>query len=329
MEKKYGFQKMDIQEFKSYISDLDVNRAVFYIQQHHTYSPAYSLFNGNNHFDLQKGMKNHHVINNGWSDIGQHFSIFPDGTILTGRSLERSPAGIKGSNANAICIENLGNFDSGKDTMTSVQRDAIVEATATLCTKFNIAVNSDKILYHHWFNLTTGERNNGTGNNKSCPGTAFFGGNKVSDCENNFLPLIRAANQAGGPVTQQPQVLKYVCVTASRLNIREGAGTNNKKVAGIEPTNLGSVLKVFREQNGWYKISHTKEYWVSGRFTIDVKQGTVTARVLNIRSGPGTGYDIIGKLHSKQEVFIESEKHGWYKLCLQEKWISKDYVSLS
>jgi hypothetical protein len=67
-------------------------------------------------------MKNHHVNNNGWADIGQHFSIFPDGKICTGRNLESTPACIYGRNANAICIENVGYFDTGKDTMTTAQK---------------------------------------------------------------------------------------------------------------------------------------------------------------------------------------------------------------
>ena len=32
-------------------------------------------------------MKNLHFNQNGWQEIGQHFTIFPDGMIVTGRSL--------------------------------------------------------------------------------------------------------------------------------------------------------------------------------------------------------------------------------------------------
>jgi len=77
MERKYGFLKMDIAEFRSWIDSENINRSIFFIQQHHTYRPNYSHFKGNNHFELQRNMKHHHVSNNGWSDIGQHFSIFP------------------------------------------------------------------------------------------------------------------------------------------------------------------------------------------------------------------------------------------------------------
>ena len=193
MTTKSGFTKLSISEFEQWIANLKVAKTILYIQQHHTWNPSYISFKNDNHFELQLAMKNYHVNNHGWMDIGQHFTTFPDGSILTGRSLEQTPACIFGFNANAICIENLGNFDLGKDTMTAAHKETIVRITAALCKKFNIPVNSNKIVYHHWFNQLTGERNNGIENNKSCPGTLFFGGNSVADCQQNFLPLVKAA----------------------------------------------------------------------------------------------------------------------------------------
>jgi len=70
-------------------------------------------------------MKHHHVATNGWSDIGQNFSIFPDGTIMTGRPFNTTPACILGNNGRAICIENVGDFDSWRDTMTANHRDGL------------------------------------------------------------------------------------------------------------------------------------------------------------------------------------------------------------
>jgi hypothetical protein len=119
-------------------------------------------------------MRNHEIVYHGWSDIGQQLSFFPDGVIVTGRSLEISPACIYGHNSNAICTENIGNFDTGNDQMTTLQKDAIARMTAAICKKFSVPVDTDKIVYHHWFNLSTGERNNGSGSNKSCPGNGFF-----------------------------------------------------------------------------------------------------------------------------------------------------------
>jgi hypothetical protein len=196
MTKKFGLVKWSIREFEEWLNSIQLARTVLVIQQHHTFSPCYADFNGSNHFELQQGMKNYHISHNGWSDIGQHFSTFPDGSILSGRPLEQAPVCIKGQNTTSICLEHLGNFDSGKDDMLAEQRETIIQMTAILCRRFNIPVNTQSIVYHHWFNLSTGQRNDGSSNNKSCPGTNFFGGNKVIDCSTYFLPLILQASSS-------------------------------------------------------------------------------------------------------------------------------------
>lgn len=325
METKYGFTKMSVKEFEKWIDTLRVARTIVFIQQHHTYSPNYHLFKGNNHFELQKGMKNYHVYNNGWMDIGQHFTIFPDGEIVTGRSLENTPACIYGNNSNSICIENLGNFDTGGDVMNPEQAEAILKVTAAICKKYNIPVNASKIVYHHWFNLSTGERNNGTKNNKTCPGTNFFGGNKVADCEANFLPKVKALidNKID---TEIEGLIKYVQVTASSLSVRSKADGNALRVSDRESAQFGSVLRVFAEKNGWYKISGSKQHWVSGRYTTDVRRATVTADTLNVRNGPGASYLKISSLPKGKEVFVCEENNGWCKINFTGQWVSKDYL---
>ena len=58
--------------------------------------------------------------------IAQHFTIFPNGKIVTGRSLANTTAiGIRGWNYNKICIEIYGNFDHGQDVMTNEQKQAV------------------------------------------------------------------------------------------------------------------------------------------------------------------------------------------------------------
>ncbi|MBB5394539.1 SH3 domain-containing protein [Mucilaginibacter sp. AK015] len=326
MTTKFGFTLMSIQEFETWIDARQLARTVLTIQEHHTYSPAYTQFNGSNHFALQQGMKNYHVNANGWSDIGQHFTTFPDGTIMTGRSLEKSPACIVGQNANAICIENLGNFDSGKDAMAPAHRDTIIRITAKLCKRFRLPVNTNSIVYHHWFDLSTGERNNGTKNNKTCPGTSFFGGNKVADCIANFLPLVTQAGAPAAPVNSANAVLKYVSVTASSLNIRTKPDASSPKATDRDAAALGAILRVYKETNGWYKISGSQEHWVLGKYTTDVKRATVKADTLNARSGPGTTFQKLGSYTKGQELFIVKEQDGWCKVNMDDRWVSKDYL---
>jgi hypothetical protein len=187
---RLGFKKLQIEEFADWIASVKMIRSVSIIQHHHTQSPAYALFDGNNHFDLQQRMKNFHIHRNGWKDIGQHFTTFPDGSILTGASLDRLPSCIAKQNTNSICIEHLGNFDIGRDEISTEHRETIVRMTAILCKRFGLLVNTQSIVYHHWFDPATGHRNDGAKNQKSCPGSNFFGGNKVQDCLKNFLPLV-------------------------------------------------------------------------------------------------------------------------------------------
>ena len=326
MESKYGFKKFTIDEFETWISTLRVARTIRTVQQHHTFLPNYSNFKEENHFKVQRGMKNHHVNSNGWQDIGQHFTSFPDGTILSGRSLEKSPACIYGFNSNSICFEHLGDFDTGKDEMTPEQKETIVRMTAAICKKFSVDVNTDKIVYHHWFNLSTGKRNNGTGQNKSCPGTNFFGGNKVTDSDANFIPQVQASIGGSAPNKPQSKLIKHVCVTASRLNIRNGPDVTNPKVLGRNSVVLGSILRVYEENNGWYKISSSSHHWVSGKHTMDVERATVTASKLNARSGPGTNFARVGSFIRGQELWINEIDGGWCKVVFEDKWASKRYL---
>lgn len=327
METKSGFTKMTSKEFEVYISNLRIARTILFIQQHHTYIPSYIHFKGNNHFELQKSMKNTHINVNGWADIGQHFTIFPDGSVLTGRSIEKSPACITGNNANAICIENLGNFDKGADEMTEAQRNAIISVTASLCKKFSFIPDTNTIVYHHWFNLATGVRNNGSGNNKSCPGTNFFGGNKVEDCKTHFIPLIK---QKLNTVTSNDNsllpILRYVSVISNTLNIRTGAGTDHPISKERNPALLGSVLRVYEEKNLWYRISSSAQHWVNSRYTKEVKRAFVNADVLTVRSGAGIDYPKLDSILKGTEVFVYAQKEGWSQISVESRWVKDSFL---
>lgn len=93
MQTRHGFTLLSLQEFEHWLTQQRVGRTVLTLQQHHTWSPSYRQFSGANHFELQQGMKYHHVTNNGWADIGQHFTSFPDGSIAD-RPIARTGAGV-------------------------------------------------------------------------------------------------------------------------------------------------------------------------------------------------------------------------------------------
>ena len=185
------FKKYNIEEFDKYITSLNVSRGIKLVQLHHTYVPSYKQFTGDNYIQLQTGMRNYHINTNGWSDIAQHFTIFPDGAIVTGRSVEMIPAGIKGANAGAICIECVGNFAGGGDVMRKEQKDAIVSVVKILMHKFSLQPEN-AIVYHGWWTASGKKMGDYTKGKsaKTCPGTNFFGGNTRKAFEENLLPLV-------------------------------------------------------------------------------------------------------------------------------------------
>ena len=182
---------LDIKEFKKYIDGLNIRRKINMIQLHHTYSPSYAQFKGGNHLELQAGMRNYHVKTRGYTDIAQQFTIFPDGKICTGRDINVAPAGIYGANSTGICIECIGNFDTGCDAMSDAQKEAIVGVVKILIDKLGLDAKTG-VTYHAWW--TSGGTSLGTyvkeKSAKTCPGTGFFGGNSREAFEKNLLPLI-------------------------------------------------------------------------------------------------------------------------------------------
>ena len=61
-----------------------------------------------------------------------------------------------------------------------------------------------------------------------------------------------------------------------------------------------------------------------------INTGTVTATSLNVRSGYGTGYDVIGILSKGDKVEIVESKNGWYKIKYKNTYgyISGSYIKL-
>ena len=221
MKTAYGFIEFENEnEFKKWLREQKVTRTVNKLQIHHTGSPSYSNFykSGGGHENIlarQQSMKNYHVNTRGMSDIAQHFTIAPNGHIVTGRSLNKNPAGITGWNSNAICVEIYGNFDKGHDVMKEAQKDAVIMLYGELCKKFKLTPSNTTIRPHAWF--TSGGTYLGDyvagRSRKTCPGTNFMGiGNSRAAFDSKFIPMVKAyingqtvtSNPAPTQPTQQP-----------------------------------------------------------------------------------------------------------------------------
>lgn len=251
--------------FKDYLFNSNFSRGISVIQNHHTWLPSYGLLTEQRgEMYWLNSMRNVHINDRHWSDIGQNITTFPSGNIALCRPIDTTPAGIFGANTGAICIEHFGNFDQGKDAMTPEHKETVILLNAMLCMKFKLQAVKANVVYHHWFD-TAGKRfaeelvnSGGVGNKqKTCPGTAFFGGNTIANAEANFFPLIsnKINELKGVPVTAA--IPKKV--NAEVLNVRNGPGKNNAVLRTIARNTL---VQVYLERDGWSKISNTAEEWV-------------------------------------------------------------------
>ena len=104
--------------------------------------------------------------------------------------------------------------------------------------------------------------------------------------------------------------------------MRSGPGTSYSKLTSLAK---GTVVEVLSITDGWAKIqldNYTNAY-VSASYltkqsssTSSVGTKNVIARVLNVRSGAGTSYSIVGQLNRNTQVeVIETVSNGsWSKI---------------
>jgi N-acetylmuramoyl-L-alanine amidase len=91
-----------------------------------------------------------HVSGRGWSDIGYHYLIDRDGTVVRGRPIERAGAHAKGHNATSIGISLFGGHGSTRnddfsDNFTAEQESALRALIQELEAKYPI----HKIIGHN------------------------------------------------------------------------------------------------------------------------------------------------------------------------------------
>lgn len=122
-------------------------------------------------------------------------------------------------------------------------------------------------------------------------------------------------------------------VNATSLRVRTGPAAYHSVIGGVLN---GTTLNVVGSEDSWFKVNYQgKTGFVSSEFVKFVKGGTATpeqpkqpekpnqgaigdyyinASALNVRSGEGTNYRIIGALSQGQKVQVISENSGWSKI---------------
>ena len=117
-------------------------------------------------------------------------------------------------------------------------------------------------------------------------------------------------------------------VTADKLNIRSGPGTNYNKRGSLTQ---GYKVEVLEMDGDWAKIA---EGWVSAKYLnitgpAAVSKGSkvrVSASTLYVRQGPGTQYARVDQLRKGAEVEVLEVDKGWGRI--KNGWISLNYVTV-
>ncbi len=118
-------------------------------------------------------------------------------------------------------------------------------------------------------------------------------------------------------------------VTCRTLNVRLGGGTGYARIGTLS---RGTILEGELE-NGWLKFPYdgqtaycSADYLA--RVDGDLTDMHVTCRTLNVRTGAGTNFEILGTLSRGAEVEILDVLPGWYKIEYLggEAYVSAAYI---
>ncbi|MBS6024292.1 MAG: SH3 domain-containing protein [Paeniclostridium sordellii] len=155
---------------------------------------------------------------------------------------------------------------------------------------------------------------------------------------------LKDSNEGGtSKPDEKPNVgTKTKVVVATSLNVRSGPSTGHGIIGSLKNN---EKVEVISESNGWSKIKYNgKEGYVSSTYLKDSNEGgtskpdekpnvgtkikVVAATSLNVRSGPSTGYGIIGSLKNNEKVEVISESNGWSKIKYngKEGYVSSTYL---
>ncbi|PTQ53297.1 MAG: peptidase M23B [Brockia lithotrophica] len=148
--------------------------------------------------------------------------------------------------------------------------------------------------------------------------------------------LFPATVRADGPPSEPTAEVE---VTADALNIRE-APTTNARIVGVlyrgQKVTVDDLTPEGQTIDGvstWYHVAGRG--WISGAYTRVIRGWPVvevTADVLNVRSGPGTGYAILGQLRRGERVevvhLVRGSPYNWYRTVYRGKvaYIAAEYT---
>lgn len=144
----------------------------------------------------------------------------------------------------------------------------------------------------------------------------------------SFSFPVAAADQGG-------QKIGVAYVTASSLRLRAGPSTSSTTLAYASQN---EVVVLLSKTGSWYKVlynlqegyMHQDYLSVSTVKNVELGYGNVNYSKVNMRTGPGTSYQAIGKSSEGDLAYIIGFNKQWYKVIWGDEicYIRSDYLTL-
>ncbi|MFB9758494.1 C40 family peptidase [Ectobacillus funiculus] len=142
-----------------------------------------------------------------------------------------------------------------------------------------------------------------------------------------------AAAAPAAPTTQS------LYVDTASLNVRSGAGSQYGVLGSVK---LGQKLEVSSEQNGFFQISYNGQTgYVAKAYLSETPVAAaapaapttqslyVDTASLNVRSGAGSQYGVLGSVKLGQKLEVSNEQNGFFQISYngQTGYVAKAYLS--
>ncbi len=123
-------------------------------------------------------------------------------------------------------------------------------------------------------------------------------------------------------------------ITGNNVRMREGNSTDYKIVSYLKK---GSEVNIITKDNDWYSVEYNTVYgWVSADYiaVMDDEESNVinkivnVSSVLNVRSGPGISYSVVGKVFDGDKVVVLEQGSTWDKIQIEDitGWVKNAYL---
>ena len=126
---------------------------------------------------------------------------------------------------------------------------------------------------------------------------------------------------------------KIGIVTGNVVNFRKEPDLSSKILFQL---NEGTLVTVVDSKGDWYRVVYNDAYGWMHRDWLQVREksiatGIVTGTVVNVRSKPTTGSEVIAQYKKGAKVEIFEKSGGWYRVSVGEErygWMSSDWVRI-